>query len=119
LNLGNGPWYVKRIDSRNNTVVVARRQDALNKSFTVEKINWFIERPDEPIDCAVKVRYQSELIPCRIFPVGSKNFDISDRCEERTGDLVRVEMERGEFVTPGQSAVFYQDDLVIAGGFIT
>ncbi len=119
LNLGNGPWYVERIDSRSNTVVVARREDTVKKSFTVERINWFIERPDGPIDCTVKVRYQSELIPCRVFPERNDSGDDSGEDNVLSNDMVRVEMERGEFVTPGQSAVFYSDDLVIGGGFIT
>ncbi len=105
LGLGNGPWYVKSVDSRSNTVIVAKREDANSESFYVIDTNWFVEPPDKkPIECLVKIRYQSKAIPCLVSTYVNGSY--------------RVQMERGEFVTPGQSAVFYREDLVLGGGII-
>ena len=103
LSLGNGPWYVSGLEPGSNRVVVARRQDAGKQRFLVEDLNWFIEKPTHSFDAWVKVRYQSDELACRLKP---------------TGQGVEVVLERAEIVSPGQSAVFYRDDLVLGGGTI-
>ncbi len=110
LGLGNGPWYVKSVESKSNTVVVAKKDEAHSKSFYVVNTNWFIEPPTRvSLECEVKIRYQSRAIPCRVTAFTNDSYK---------KDSYRVEMERGEFVTPGQSAVFYRDDIVLGGGII-
>ncbi len=119
LGLGNGPWYVYEIDSESNTVIVARRYEAGRDSFYVTDTNWFAEPvrgmakggkrwfwKDGILECEVKVRYQSKAIPCVVEVV------------DYGRDIFKVKMERREFVTPGQSAVFYIDDIVVGGGII-
>ncbi len=103
LGLGNGPWYVSRINLESNSVVVARREEAQISSLLVENLNWFIEKPLSSLSCSVKIRYQTGEIPARIEP------------EE---DQVRVILDSPEIVTPGQSAVFYADNLLLGGGTI-
>ncbi len=105
LGLGNGPWYVKEIDSESNTIIVAKRDEADSRCFYVVNTNWFVEPPvNAPLECEVKIRYQSTAIPCSVISCGSNTY--------------RVNMKKAEFVTPGQSAVFYRDDLVLGGGII-
>jgi tRNA-specific 2-thiouridylase len=104
LGLGNGPWYVTAIDPGNNIVTVGRRQEAGSRSFMVQNLNWFISLPDAPLQCSVKIRYRSQDIPCTM--------------EAQSAQRVKVILERSELVTPGQSAVFYRDDLVLGGGII-
>jgi len=104
LNLGSGPWYVVRIEAEKNLVVVGRKEQAGQHGFLVEKLNWFIPVPDRPLECTVKIRYQTRDIPCTIAVNGPHE--------------VHVTLEQNELVTPGQSAVFYRDELVIGGGII-
>jgi len=104
LGLGDGPWYVSRLDLQNHRLVVAGRSKAQSSRLAVEELNWFIEAPRKPFSCQVKIRYQSGEIPCRVEP-GEKG--------------VQVQLEDPEFVTPGQSAVFYREDLVLGGGIIS
>ena len=103
LGLGDGPWYVSGLEPGSNRVVVARRKDAGKQRFLVEDLNWFIEKPIHPFAAWVKVRYQSDEISCRVKP---------------TGQGLEVVLEKEEIVSPGQSAVFYRDDLVLGGGRI-
>ena len=103
LGLGNGPWYVTRIDPRENRIVVARQADAGRLDFLVNKTNWFIDPPARPLECTVKIRYQIREVPCTVEPVAED---------------YRVVLDRPQIVTPGQSAVFYAEELVLGGGII-
>jgi tRNA-specific 2-thiouridylase len=103
LGLGNGPWYVARIDAEANRLVVAREVDARRREFTIDRTNWFIDPPQRQLSCSVKIRYQIDEIPCSVEPVS---------------DGFRVILKISQIVTPGQSAVFYDRDLVLGGGII-
>lgn len=103
LGLGNGPWYVKRIDAEKNLVHVARKEEARIASFRVENLNLFVPDLEERTSLKVKIRYQSGEIPCRL---------------EAGENKLQVILERPAIVTPGQSAVFYEKDLVVGGGVI-
>jgi len=103
LGLGNGPWYVARIDARANRLVVAREAEARRRAFTVDRTNWFIDPPERSFSCAVKIRYQIDEVPCSVEPGGNG---------------IQVILEVPQIVTPGQSAVFYDRDLVLGGGII-
>jgi len=103
LGLGDGPWYVARIEPRENRIVVARQEDAQRRDFLISKTNWFVVPPTRPLDCTVKIRYQIGENPCTVEPVA---------------EGFRVVLDRQEIVTPGQSAVFYAEELVLGGGVI-
>jgi len=103
LGLGDGPWYVARIDPDRNRVIVARREAAESDRFLIGSTNWFAEAPSKSLRCAVKVRYQVKDIPCRVEP---------------EGQVFQVILDSPEIVTPGQSAVLYAGQLVLGGGVI-
>ena len=106
LGLGNGPWYVKRIDGEKNLVYVARKEEANSEIFRVENLNLFVPDLEERPSLKVKIRYQSGEIPCRLQAAAEQ------------GGRLQVILERPAIVTPGQSAVFYENDLVVGGGVI-
>ncbi|MDR0977939.1 MAG: tRNA 2-thiouridine(34) synthase MnmA [Endomicrobium sp.] len=99
--------YVINILAEQNLVVVGNKEDLYSRSFAVKKVVWgSIPVPDGPIETNVKIRRQH--IPARavVIPNGI--------------DEVMVEFkEPQEAVTAGQSAVFYQGDIVLGGGIIT
>ncbi len=103
LGLGSGPWYVARINAQENRVIVARRERACSREFTVYENNWFIDPPGGGLPCGVKIRYQVMEVPCTVEPAAGR---------------FRVTLQRPEIVSPGQSAVFYRDGLVLGGGII-
>jgi tRNA-specific 2-thiouridylase len=103
LGLGDGPWYVARIDALENRLTVAREEEAGSREFPIAEENWFIEPPARPLACMVKTRYQIGEEPCTVLP-GEEGF--------------RVVLEKPRIVTPGQSAVFYRGELVLGGGII-
>jgi len=100
------PRYVVDIDPGTNRVIVGDAEDLLVEEFEIERVNWSSGAPaGEPIDVMVKIRYSHPGTPATFIPLG----------ENRA--LVRLE-EPQKAVTPGQAAVCYDGDVVIAGGWI-
>ena len=104
LGLGNGPWYVVSIDPADNRVVVGRKEEQGTNRFVISDTNWFIDKPEKQLECHVQVRYNSTEYSAQLTPAGDDRFE--------------VHLESPAVATPGQSAVFYDGDLVIGGGII-
>lgn len=108
LGIATGkPMYVLQIDPADRKVVVGDNAALLRKSFRVRDVNWIaIAELTEPLRAEVKIRHQFRSAPAEVRPA-SKN------------GQVEVEFDRPQrAVTPGQAAVFYQEDLVVGGGWI-
>ncbi|HEX9723841.1 MAG TPA: aminomethyltransferase beta-barrel domain-containing protein, partial [Vicinamibacteria bacterium] len=72
----------------------------------VEDVNWISLAPEGAIHCRVKIRSRHREAVARLVPRGPRS--------------VHVEFEEPQTaVTPGQAAVFYQDEAVLGGGWIT
>ena len=105
LGLNGGPWYVLRTDLQSNHVVVGRREDLMERAFIVADMHWITAPRDKPFECMVQTRYRSREHACIVEP--------------GPGDTVSVRLsDPSPDVTPGQSAVFYEDDWGIGGGII-
>ncbi|MFP4363448.1 MAG: tRNA 2-thiouridine(34) synthase MnmA [Spirochaetia bacterium] len=103
LGLANGPWYVSAIDAHSNIVTVADSDQFGTNEFQVCELTWTHPAPWNIRKCDVKVRYNSRQVPCSLF------FD---------DNSVIVKLQEKQGITPGQSAVFYEDDTVLGGGII-
>ncbi|MFC1552831.1 tRNA 2-thiouridine(34) synthase MnmA [Candidatus Latescibacterota bacterium] len=99
------PVYVKELDIENNTVVVGVKNDLLRSSMKVKDINWFGGYPREnAFGCQTRIRYR--------HPGARSVVTITSGGATVTFD------EPQSAVTPGQSAVFYDGEIVIGGGII-
>jgi tRNA-specific 2-thiouridylase len=100
------PVYVKKIDPQSNTIQIASGENISSDCFDVGGINWIsIPEPTKKINCKVKIRYTSreEEAELEVLP-------------ERQA---RIQLKQPiKAITPGQSAVFYNQDVVLAGGVI-
>lgn len=106
LGLAMGqPVYVTRIDASENTVSIGPKSSLYVKEFWVDDITWTAGRePDGSVLSEVRTHYHAHRVPARITP---------------HGDCAYIEpLEPLYAVAPGQAAVFYHDDEVIAGGTI-
>ncbi len=99
------PLYVIKLDKEKNEVIVGEEDDTLKKSLTAVDLNWLsIEKLSGTIQATAKVR--SAQTPTEVILTPN-------------GDEVFVEfINLQKSLTPGQSIVFYQDNLVLGGGII-
>ncbi len=100
------PRYVVHIDRLKNIIVAGPWEDAIKKNFRVTALNWIaVDAPSNPLRAHIKVRSTMKAIPATIIP-------------EKEGSVF-VEFDEPQWApAPGQSAVFYNDDIVIGGGII-
>ncbi len=102
----NGPLYVVKLDACNNRVVVGTKNDTAVSRFLVRNINWIAPvGTAERFEAQVKTRYTQGEIQ-----------SVIDKIDLDTS-MVRP-CESVQSVSPGQSAVFYNGDIVIGGGII-
>lgn len=99
------PVYVMRINAKDNTIVVGRREEALSYGLIANDLN-FIDKPfKRKVALKVKIRYNHKEIASKVMPFGRKR--------------IKIIFSKPQFaVTPGQSAVFYKGQEVIGGGII-
>lgn len=100
------PAYVLSIDPKTNTLVVGFEEDSFTERFNVSSVNWVSGRlPDTPQCFSVKVRSRSSPIRATVTPTST--------------DTASVELhEPKKAVTPGQSAVWYDGQLLVGGGVV-
>lgn len=103
------PWYVVDKDVENNLLIVAQGHEhprLMSVGLIAQQLDWVSREPlAQPVRCVVKTRYRQEDIPCTVTPLGE------DKISVRFDIPVAA-------VTPGQSAVFYQDEVCLGGGII-
>jgi len=101
------PLYVIELDAASNRVVVGDDSALECSEFIVERCNWIpFENLTAPISATVKIRYNHTGAAATITPLGDGRAHIRLETPQRA-------------VTPGQAAVFYQEDLVLGGGWIS
>ena len=98
--------YVVELDPENNRVVVGEEGLLLRSEFWIDRCNWIpFEDLEGPIEVSAAIRYNHPGAAATVEPA------------EDGRAVVRLH-EPQRAVTPGQACVFYQDDLVVGGGWI-
>ena len=99
------PKYVCGIDPESNTVTLGNNADLFKREVRIDGINWISgEAPEGEFRCTAKIRYNQKEQPATVIPNGSEATIIFD--------------EPQRAITPGQAAVIYDGDTVVAGGII-
>lgn len=97
--------YISRIDPVSNRIELALWEELFQTEVTARDFNWLIEPPRSPICASVRVRHTKwENPPCSAVVEG-------DRVRIRCVEPVRAP-------AAGQSAVLYDGDQLLGGGFI-
>ena len=101
------PVYVVELDVARNRVVVGDDAALERAEFTAERCNWHpFDQLDGPLEVTAKIRYNHPGTAATVTPTGNGTVKVKLHTPQRA-------------ITPGQAAVFYQDDLVLGGGWIT
>ena len=101
------PLYVITLDPTNNRVVVGEDRDLFHRRFRAREVNWI--RPlaaGDAVDAHVKIRHN--------HPGAAARVEAHEGCEA----IVEF-LDPQRAITPGQAAVFYDDDEVVGGGWIS
>jgi len=100
------PVYVYKMDRQTNSVHIGDLRKLYSGGLVAGGMNWLsIEIPQETIEVSARIRYNSPEVKAYLTPVGQ--------------DAVRVHFaEPQKSVTPGQSVVFYDGDVVLGGAVI-
>ncbi len=119
---GTGPYYVVRVDYKNNILYVSKdRDDPLlyTDKLTSVDTNWVSgNEPKLPFKCKAVIRYRHKPVECIISKI--KLPEAFGRLREANNSAYLVELKKPErAVTPGQSVVFYKGDEVLGGGIIS
>ena len=100
------PLYVLRIDKEKNQVIVGTENELYTNEVIVEDINYLVtDLENKEIEVEAKVRYRAKPAKAKLYPL-----------ENGKARFIFEEPQRA--ITPGQSLVFYIDDIVIGGGKI-
>ncbi len=103
---GPEPYYVVDKDLLNNALIIGSKNDLGRISFNAERINWINgETPSVPFIADIRIRYKSRAVPGRVTPLDN--------------NLAQIDLtESLPDITPGQAAVFYQEQICLGGGII-
>jgi tRNA-specific 2-thiouridylase len=100
------PLYVIQINGAEKQVIVGGGEQLYSRTLHARRLN-LIAMSDlhEPMRVSVKIRHRHEPASAILEKIG--------------GDEVRVSFDEPQrAITPGQAAVFYDDDLVVGGAWI-
>jgi len=100
------PLYVLNIDPASHRVTLGADAELATKTLRARRLNWIaIPALTAPMRVQIKIRHRHDPAWATLEPVGNDEvmatFDLQQRA-----------------VTPGQSAVFYDGDDVVGGGWI-
>lgn len=120
-SMGGGiPYYVVKKDIKHNKLVVAPRasKKLFARGLMANNLNWLIQKNSSPLPretlakwgllyrgkISARIRYRHPAVPATI------------KINDNEAEVIFSAPQRA--VTPGQSVVFYRNDLVLGGGVI-
>ena len=108
-NSGDEPWYTVDKDLERNVLIVAqgsKHPRLFSNGMIVNQSHW-VDRvgPGEEFTCTVKTRYRQQDIACSVKKLDEENYQV-------------MFDEPVAAVTPGQSAVFYAQEVCLGGAII-
>ncbi len=107
LGISNSePLFVLGFDSSKNEVIVGTEKELYKKEIIVTDVNLLLfDKIIGDMEVEVKTRYTAKMAKAKVSQIENNNIKV-----------VFDEPQRA--ITPGQSAVFYLDDIVVGGGKI-
>jgi tRNA-specific 2-thiouridylase len=106
--MAESPWYVAHKEIKRNVLIAVQgiNHPALYKtSLVTGPLHWIHSPSALPLKVTAKTRYRQADQPCQIEPIDSLHYRVIFEQPQRA-------------ITPGQSIVFYQDDICLGGGII-
>jgi len=100
----NTRLFVKEVDAKKNSVTLSSYEALYKNTFQIKDF-YFHSIEDSKKPLIVKIRYRKQRNTCTLEMIDSKT--------------IKVNLDKYlESIAPGQTAVFYDEDRVVGGGFI-
>jgi len=100
------PMYVVKIDAENNRVVLGEEDEVFSSELIADDLNFIsIDKLDGEKRVTAKIRYSAKEADATIYPMEDGRVKVVFETPQRA-------------ITPGQSVVFYDGDVVVGGGII-
>jgi len=100
------PLYVLEINGASRQVMVGSGDELYSREMRVRNLNWIaVPELRAPMRVQIKIRNRHEAAAAWI-----ENF--------ASGEVLATFDDPQRAITPGQAAVFYQDEVVVGGGWI-
>ena len=97
----NVPLFVIGFNSNKNEVIVGEESKLYTKEFEVNEVNLLLlDKIEDGMEVKVKTRYSAKEYDAKLY-------------NKENGNIKVVFNEPQRAITPGQSAVFYIDDIVL------
>ena len=104
IGLSGGPFFVLEIQPASRTLIVGSREEGMHRGLIARSAKW-LESVEEGRKVEVKIRSRHDPAPARI--------------ESMTEDRFQIRFDEPQWaITPGQSAVLYDGEVVLGGGII-
>jgi len=107
LGIATGsPLYVIQIKGDQRQVVVGREEELYSRTLRAHRINLIsVNEIAQPMRVSVKIRHKHQPAPATIEQTGKDQLLVTFDAAQRA-------------ITAGQAAVFYDEDVVVGGGWI-
>jgi len=106
LNYSAGrPVYVTKIDAKEKKVFIGNKEEVFSSAFEIDSLNLLYDDGIKDFNAKVKIRYLHKAAAAKVHIAG------------KTAEITFLKPQFA--VTPGQLAVIYSGNAVIASGFIT
>ena len=105
-------WYVLAKDLKRNVLIVGQQHDhplLMKSTLTCQQTHWIENEPELNFACHAKIRYRQTEQACIVHK-------ITDDFSQERYSVEFLEPQRA--ITPGQSIVFYQNEICLGGGII-
>lgn len=100
------PLFVVEKNIADNTLVLGRKDEAVCTSLIADDVNYIaFADPTEPFECTAQTRYHQREAACTVYPLKDGKTRVEFKSVQKA-------------VSPGQSIVFYDGDIIIGGGKI-
>jgi tRNA-uridine 2-sulfurtransferase len=99
------PVYVLELRPADRQVIVGPKQALEKTTLSASGVNWILDRPDVPRRVSAQIRHRHAAAQAFVRALD--------------GDRAAVVFDEPQIaITPGQAVVFYDDDVVVGGGWI-
>jgi tRNA-specific 2-thiouridylase len=99
------PMYVLALEPAEGRVIVGPKASLERTTLTASSVNWILGEPDGSLRVTAQIRHRHQAAPAAVRSLGECRAEVVFETPQIA-------------VTPGQAVVFFDEDVVVGGGWI-